>query len=124
MTGKRPDGRAGAWTDDHLFSNDGQVWDEWISLFASRDEMAEQYALELSRATSYTDVFWANINAAIVRRWSRSALSYIKREAWRIHPNRVRNDEISAARSVRAKPADQSSRPGGGGGGRDRHRDR
>ena len=80
-------------TGDRLFTNDDQTWDEWVGLFSSRDEMAEQYALELSRSTAYTDVFWANINAAIIRRWSLAALSYIKREAWRIHPNRVARSE-------------------------------
>ena len=56
--------------------------DEWLRLFASRDEVAEEYA----RLIFQTDAAWsgwAEVNAAILRRWSPSGLRYIKTKAWR-----------------------------------------
>lgn len=55
--------------------------DDWVRLFASRDEMADEYARWILNA--FTDD-WRQINAAIIRRWSESGLLYVKRKAWGI----------------------------------------
>lgn len=57
--------------------------DEWLLLFASRDEVAEAYALMLlTHSSGWT--YWREINDAILRRWSPYALRYIKTKAWRL----------------------------------------
>lgn len=56
--------------------------DEWVSLFASRDELAVEYA-KLLRDHPATWAGWPTLNLAIIDRWSESGLAYIKREAWR-----------------------------------------
>ena len=45
----------------------------------TRRDVAQSYALAI-RSSHATD--WAKVNAAIMTRWSRSALDYIKRLAW------------------------------------------
>jgi hypothetical protein len=47
-----------------------------------RLDIAQTYGLAL-RSSERTRVDWAKVNAAIMARWSRSALEYIKRLAWR-----------------------------------------
>ena len=49
----------------------------------TRDDVAKTYglALDLVPATAHTD--WSAVNRAIIARWSRSALEYIKGKAWR-----------------------------------------
>lgn len=57
--------------------------DEWVFLFASRDELAVEYA-ELLRSRPATWPTWVVLNLAIMDRWSRSGLEYVKRRAWKI----------------------------------------
>lgn len=47
---------------------------------ATRDTVAATYALAI-RSSEPTD--WTTVNRAITERWSRSALEYIKRKAWK-----------------------------------------
>ena len=56
--------------------------DEWVFLFASRDEMAYAYADLLANKGPEWKT-WPTLNLAIIDRWSESGLRYIKREAWR-----------------------------------------
>lgn len=56
---------------------------EWVSLFANRNEMAEEYATLLITAPANSEG-WPLLNEAIIRRWSPSGLEYIKRQAWKI----------------------------------------
>ncbi len=58
-----------------------QSMDEWVALFASRDEMAVEYGSCLRQFTADWDR-WPDFNAAILRRWSPAGLEYIKRKAW------------------------------------------
>ena len=60
-----------------------QAMDEWVALFASRDEMADEYASAL-RAMPHDWDRWPDFNAAILRRWSPAGLRYIKEKAWKI----------------------------------------
>jgi predicted GIY-YIG superfamily endonuclease len=46
----------------------------------TRDSLALTYALAIC---SSEGVDWGEVNAAIIRRWSLSALEYIKRKAWK-----------------------------------------
>lgn len=48
----------------------------------TRDDVAQRYAWGLQQA----EVHWDVVNAAIVARWSKSALSYVKRKAWAVSP--------------------------------------
>jgi hypothetical protein len=59
-----------------------QAMDEWIALFASRDEVADEYATCLRDFPADWDL-WPDFNAAILRRWSPAGLTYIKERAWR-----------------------------------------
>lgn len=56
-------------------------WVAWVALFASRDEMAAEYAKLLSNPSGK---FWPMLNLAIIDRWSEAGLVYIKRRAWKI----------------------------------------
>lgn len=56
--------------------------DEWLRLFASRDEVVEWYAQTLALLSAGWPG-WPNVNAAIVKRWSLAGLRYIKTEAWK-----------------------------------------
>jgi len=60
-----------------------QAMDEWVALFASRDEMADEYASCLRMMSPEWDR-WPDINAAILRRWSPAGLRYIKQKAWAV----------------------------------------
>ena len=60
-----------------------QAMDEWISLFASRDEVADEYASCLRDFPPEWDR-WSDFNAAILRRWSPAGLRYIKEKAWQL----------------------------------------
>lgn len=58
-------------------------WDEWVLLFASRNELAEEYAVLMRRH----GLHWSGyepINRAILRRWSMAGLRYIKTRAWKL----------------------------------------
>jgi hypothetical protein len=44
-----------------------------------RRDVAQSYALAM-RSSETTD--WVQVNAAIIKRWSQSALVYIKEQAW------------------------------------------
>ena len=57
--------------------------DAWVFLFATRDDMADQYA-KLLRIQEPDWPIWPTLNLAIVDRWSEDALDYIKRRAWKI----------------------------------------
>jgi hypothetical protein len=46
-----------------------------------RNDIAKTYALAI-RSSEVNDVDWAKVNAAIVERWSVSALHWIKDRAW------------------------------------------
>ena len=48
---------------------------------STRDSIALTYAFCI---TSSEDIDWWMINQAIVARWSRSALIYIKKKAWKL----------------------------------------
>lgn len=65
----------------------GDAIDQWVALFANRDEMAWEYARWI--ANEFTND-WGQINEAIIRRWSVSGLLYIKRRAW----SYVQGDDI------------------------------
>lgn len=57
--------------------------DDWIRLFANRNDLAEEYATMLRRnGPSWGG--WREINEAILRRWSMAGLKYIKTRAWKI----------------------------------------
>jgi hypothetical protein len=57
--------------------------DEWVRLFASRDELAQEYATLLrTRPANWGG--WPALNLAVVARWSESGLAYVKRQAWKI----------------------------------------
>lgn len=58
-------------------------WDEWIGLHATRNEVAENYAIGL-RTHGMSWSHWSDVNAAILRRWTPSGLAYIKERAWKI----------------------------------------
>jgi len=58
--------------------------DEWVRLFASRNEMAIEYAA-LLRDREMTWEGWPVLNRAIVDRWNKAGLSYVKRKAWALH---------------------------------------
>lgn len=53
-----------------------------------RTDVAMTYAMCLTMADDYVD--WPSINAAIIERWSRSGLEWVKREAWRLVERRER----------------------------------
>lgn len=55
--------------------------DEWVALFASRDELAVEYARLLIEREPNWGV-WPLLNVAILERWSLSGLAYVKRKAW------------------------------------------
>src|SRR6476620_1568422 len=57
--------------------NEKTAMDEWVSLFASRDELAEEYA-NLLRDREPTWSGWPVLNLAIMDRWSESGLRYVK----------------------------------------------
>lgn len=57
--------------------------DSWVALFASRDELAVEYA-RLLRDHPYSWPTWPTLNLAIADRWSESGLRYIKRKAWKL----------------------------------------
>jgi len=50
---------------------------------AEEEEVARVYADAL-RKSKHPSWFWADINSAIIERWSLSALDRIKRRAWQI----------------------------------------
>jgi hypothetical protein len=63
---------------------------EWVMLNeiaqpeTTRKMIAETYAMSIvSEAENGEVVDWANVNAAILKRWSRSGLEYIKKQAWK-----------------------------------------
>ena len=57
---------------------------------ATRKDIARTYALLIR--DYWHQVNWPVVNRAIVERWSRSALEYIKRRAWAIVAGRVAFD--------------------------------
>jgi hypothetical protein len=54
--------------------------------FSRRQEVALDYGFHISYGHK---VNWEVANAAIIERWSKSALVWIKREAWKSHDVRV-----------------------------------
>lgn len=57
--------------------------DKWVGLFASRDEIAVEYA-RLLRFEGTGWKSWPTLNLAIIDRWSPSGLEYVKRKAWKL----------------------------------------
>jgi len=55
-----------------------------------RKEVALTYAFCIE---SSEEIDWKRINTAIVERWSRSGLGYIKRMAWRLIGEKERENE-------------------------------
>ena len=55
--------------------------DEWVGRFATRDEIAVEYARLLANGPEWP---WETLNLAIVDRWSMSGLRYIKEKAWKL----------------------------------------
>jgi hypothetical protein len=54
-----------------------------------RDEVVPEYADLIRRGTDVTMQQWRDVNMTIIDRWSKSAVEYIKRQAWkRIHSER------------------------------------
>ena len=45
---------------------------------------------------SLEDIDWGKVNRAIVERWSRSGLEYIKKEAYKWHKKKIRQRELEA----------------------------
>ena len=72
--GSSPDAQIAATTNE---------WDEWLSLFANHNEVAEEYASWL-RAYGADWQQASKFNEAILRRWSPAGLRYIKERAWKI----------------------------------------
>ena len=58
--------------------------DEWLSLFANRNEVAEEYARALRIHGVNGSYDYAPFNHAILRRWSPAGLRYITERAWKI----------------------------------------
>ena len=58
-------------------------FDDWVRLFANRDDMADEYASLLTHYGRPEWEGWRPLNEAILRRWSPSGLRYIKTKAWR-----------------------------------------
>jgi hypothetical protein len=59
------------------------LWDEWLTFYANRNDVAEGYAQAL-RWFGPTWKEWKPLNEAILRRWSPAGLRYIKTRAWKI----------------------------------------
>jgi len=47
----------------------------------TRRDVAKTYALTL-RSSERNSIDWKKVNQAIIQRWSKSALSWIKKQAW------------------------------------------
>jgi hypothetical protein len=47
-----------------------------------RPDIAQTYLMAMLSSES-NDINWRKVNEAIIARWSRSALEWIKKEAWR-----------------------------------------
>ena len=58
-------------------------WSGGVEAPPTRDEVAVEY-VSLIRANGTTWTGYAEINKAIMRRWSMAALRYIKEKAWRL----------------------------------------
>lgn len=58
------------------------ILDEIANRAMTRADVAQTYAMLIRQADETCD--WRRINEAIIRRWSRSALEYIKRRAWKL----------------------------------------
>ena len=56
-----------------------------VAVTTNRNEMADEY--EYWIGDPYVE--WPKVNAAIVDRWSKSGLTYIKNRAWKIRTGRV-----------------------------------
>ena len=63
-------------------------YDEWLSLFANRNEVADEYANLLAVYVEDPGFDWSAVNHAILRRWSIAALRYIKARAWKLEEAR------------------------------------
>jgi len=50
--------------------------------YSTRNSVAFDYAWGIRYHESEID--WPRVNAAIIERWSKSALAYIKRRAWKV----------------------------------------
>jgi hypothetical protein len=61
-----------------------EEWDEWLTLYASRDEVARSYAVLLTSEWPADWPGWRELNEAILRRWSPAGLRYIKEKAWKL----------------------------------------
>jgi len=64
-----------------LVGIEAQLLQEIADRHMTRDDVAYTYAFGL---VSSEPIAWARINHAIMDRWSRNALSYIKTKAWKI----------------------------------------
>lgn len=53
----------------------------------SRNSIALTYAFGLR---SRENIDWAKVNAAIVERWSKAGLKYIKERAWKLHEGKIK----------------------------------
>lgn len=49
-----------------------------------RNDIAKLYKSMIIWDEKYHTANWGDINRAIIKRWSRSGLEYIKRKAWRL----------------------------------------
>ena len=55
---------------------------------STRDSIVPLYALGIKvGAGDQSPVNWTEVNHAIIARWSKSALEYIKKNAWKLHDN-------------------------------------
>jgi hypothetical protein len=50
----------------------------------TRHSVAITYALAIQSGDNRNLINWHRVNTAIIERWSRSGLEYIKRRAWRL----------------------------------------
>jgi hypothetical protein len=76
--GAGEDGKEGAAMSIELMCCDTAILNE-IAQGLRRKDIAKTYALAL-RSSYPTD--WAKVNSAIIERWSRSGLEWIKKQAW------------------------------------------
>lgn len=53
-----------------------------------RDDIALTYCLAL-RSSESNKIDWAKVNTAIMNRWSKSGLIYIKERAWKLYRGEI-----------------------------------
>ena len=93
-----------------LVKRSEQAMDELVSLFASRDDVAEEYAACLTTYPAHWDR-WSDFNGAILRRWSPAGLRYVKDKGWKIASRAAREDGTRHRVTLRSVMARQGIEP-------------